>query len=127
MWKYNPQGVDENIGLTNSHVSLSVMAIKYPATVLVYLSNYPEKGKIKQILYIGFWVLIYGVNELIDISANLFKYFNGWNFWWSLLFDVVAFVILRIHFNKPLLAWLLSFAFMLFLWNIFNVPSTVFR
>jgi hypothetical protein len=127
MWKYNPQGVDEEIGLTHTHVSFSIMAIKYPATALIYLSRFPEQSKWKQALYIFCWVLLYAVNELLDVNANLIKYYNGWNFWWSIFFNVVMFSILRVHYLKPLLAWLLSIGFIVFLWNIFDVPPHVFR
>lgn len=71
MWRYNPSEGDRNHGLTNSHILLSIIAIKYPATALIYLSKFPEHNIIKQILYIGFWVLLYTVNELIDLSFNL--------------------------------------------------------
>jgi hypothetical protein len=54
MWRYNPQGFDKGMGITNSHVSLSIMAIKYPATILIYLSKFPVGGYVKQIGYILF-------------------------------------------------------------------------
>ncbi|WP_442599707.1 CBO0543 family protein [Neobacillus sp. D3-1R] len=127
MWKYNPQGFDENAGITNSHVSLSIMAVKYPATILVYLSKFPEGNHIKQIFYILCWVGFYGINEFIDTKLHLINYYNGWNFGWSLLFNAVAFIILRIHYLRPLLAWCLSVVFILVLWNVFDVPSSVFR
>lgn len=127
MWKYNPQGVDEEMGLTHTHVSLSIMAIKYPATALIYLSRFPEGSKWKQALYIFCWVLLYGANEWLDVKANLIKYYNGWSFGWSVFFNLVMLSILRVHYLKPLLAWLLSIGFIVFLWNIFDVPSDVFR
>ncbi|MBL4953116.1 CBO0543 family protein [Neobacillus sp. OS1-32] len=126
MWKYNPQGIDENIGLTNAHVSFSIMAIKYPTTTFIYLSKFPEK-RIKQILYITGWVLLYIANELVDNFFNLIKYYNGWNLAWSILFNVVMFITLRVHYTRPWLAWLFSFVFVLFLWKIFDVPNDVFR
>lgn len=122
MWKYTPQGMDKEMGMTNSHVSLSIMAIKYPATIFIYLSKFPSGSKLKQVLYIVFWVLLYAINEFIDLSANLIQYYNGWNLWWSILFNAVIFIILRIHFSKPLLAWVYSFVFIVILWNIFEVP-----
>lgn len=127
MWKYTPPASDSSVGVTNTHVSLSIMAIKYPATALIYLSKFPDHNKQKQLLYIGCWVIIYIINEAVDLKFNLIKYYNGWNLWWSVLFDVVMFSILRIHYRNPLLAWLLSIGFIVSLWHIFDVPSTVFR
>jgi hypothetical protein len=127
MWRYNPQGYDKGVGIKNAHVSLSIMAIKYPATILIYLSKFPDHNKWKQMVYVLFWVVLYGVNEMIDLNANLIKYYNGWNLWWSIIFNLVTFIILRIHFSRPLIAWVLSFGFIILLWNIFNVPKSVFR
>ena len=127
MWRYIPQGFDKNIDITNTHISLSIMAIKYSATILIYLSKFPKENSIHKVLYIAGWVSIYVINEIIDLKLNLMKHFNGWNLYWSILFNVVMFTILRIHFTRPIFAWLLSFLFILFLWNIFNIPSKVFR
>jgi hypothetical protein len=127
MWSYTPQGLDKESGLTNSHISLSIMLIKYPATVLVYLSKFPSQGTTRKLLYIGFWIALYVLNELLDLSVNLIKYDNGWNLWWSALFNAIMFTILRIHYLRPPLAWALSAVFIIFLWNVFEVPATVFR
>ncbi|MBS4175119.1 CBO0543 family protein [Bacillus sp. FJAT-49736] len=126
MWTYNPQGVDEKAGLTHVHIFLTIMIIKYPATTLIYLSKFPDGKRLKQILYIVFWVIIYGINELIDIRNHLIQYHNGWSFWWSVMFNVVMFIILRMHYRRPLTAWALSMLFIVFLWQVFDVPSTVF-
>lgn len=128
MWRYNPAEMDGNVGITNTHISLSIILIKYPATVLIYLSKFPKEDKKKQCLYILFWVSIYAVNEMIDVKIGLIEYLNGWNYWWSMLFNVAMFIILRVHFRNPVRAWLLSAVFIVFLWTTFDVPaSIVFR
>lgn len=127
MWRYTPQGIDENIGLTNTYISLSIILIKYPATTLIYLSKFPSGRKLYQLLYVILWVLIYVLNEFIDLKLNLMKHYNGWNLYWSMLFDVVLFTTLRIHFTRPIIAWLISLLFILLLWNVFDVPKEVFR
>lgn len=124
MWTYSPATLDE--GLTHSHIVLSIMLIKYPATILIYLSHFP-KGKMKKVLYVLLWVFIYAVNELADIKFNLIKYDNGWGYGWSILFNTVMFTILGIHYKHPILAWILAGGFIVFLWNVFDVPSSVFR
>ncbi|WP_394232146.1 CBO0543 family protein [Niallia oryzisoli] len=127
MWRYNPSEGDRAHGLTNSHISLSIILIKYPATALIFLSKFPEHNFIKQSLYIAFWVFLYTVNELIDLYFNLIKYYNGWNLKWSIVFNFVMFTCLYIHFRKPFIAWIFSIVFILFLWKTFDVPSNVFR
>ncbi|MFT4415837.1 CBO0543 family protein [Fredinandcohnia humi] len=127
MWSYSHQGVDRELGITNTHVSLSIMAVKYPATILIFLGRYPETKSIcKQAIYILFWSLLYVINEISDLFFGL-KYSNGWHLGWSALFNIVMFTILRIHHVKPLRAWVASGFFVVFLWIIFDVPSSVFR
>ncbi|KKK33023.1 hypothetical protein WQ57_24010 [Mesobacillus campisalis] len=127
MWKYTPQGMDAELGLTHTHIFLSVMLVKYPATVMIYLSKFPKERLIKQILYILLWIGIYSVNEFIDLKTNLMKHDHGWSLAWSVLFNTVMFTVLKIHFHKPPAAWLISILFILFLWSMFDVPGSVFR
>ncbi|MEK5443994.1 CBO0543 family protein [Fredinandcohnia sp. FSL W7-1320] len=128
MWTYTPQGVDEGIGLTNTHIVLSIMAIKYPATILIFLGRYPEERSwIKQFIYILLWVGIYAVNEAVDLFVGLIRHDHGWSLGWSVLFNLVMFSILRLHYVRPFRAWIASLIFILILWNIFDVPSSVFR
>lgn len=127
MWKFSPQGLDANVGLTSAHISLSIILIKYPATAIIYLYNFPNKKKLRQLLYVISWVLIYTLNEFIDFKLNLINYYNGWNLYWSTLFNFVMFLILKTHYTRPLLAWVFSLLFVIFLWNVFDVPSKVFR
>lgn len=127
MWRYNPPVIDGKVGISNTLVSLSIILIKYPATVLIYLAKFPVESKGKQFIYYLFWILLYALNEWIDIKFHLIEYFNGWSYWWSIFFNMVMFYILRVHFKKPYLAWILSILFIIFLWLKFDVPYTVFR
>ncbi|WP_053361604.1 CBO0543 family protein [Bacillus sp. FJAT-27251] len=127
MWKYTPQGMDAELGLTHTHIFLSIMLVKYPATVMIYLSKFPKERLIKQVLYILFWIGIYSVNEFIDLKTNLMTHEHGWSLGWSVLFNTVMFIVLKIHFHKPPAAWVISILFILFLWNMFDVPGSVFR
>jgi hypothetical protein len=127
MWRYTPQGVDAQYGLTHTHIALSIMLVKYPATVMIFLSKFPKKRFLKQILFIAFWIAIYSINEIIDLKTNLMKHDHGWSLGWSVIFNVGMFTILKIHFHRPPAAWALSVIFILVLWNIFNIPSSVFR
>ncbi|WP_226668258.1 CBO0543 family protein [Metabacillus litoralis] len=127
LWRFNPVSIDEKNGITSVHISLIIMMIKYPCTILIYLGNFP-KGKLsKQFLYITFWVMIYATNEIITHLLGGIKHYNGWNEWWSISFDVVMFSVLALHHYKPVISWILSFIYIIVLWNLFDVPSTVFR
>lgn len=127
MWTYVPSSVDREAGITNTHISFSIMALKYPATCLAYLSHFPQQGLLMKLFYYFGWLALYIINELIDLQFHLIKYDNGWNIGWSILFNAVMFLVLKVHFHKPLLAWILSGIFIVFLWNTFDVPLSVFR
>jgi hypothetical protein len=127
MWRYTPAEIDKQAGLTNTHISLSVMLIKYPATALIYLSKFPKDKLSKQILYLLGWTCLYMINEGIDYKTGLITYTNGWNIKWSIVFNMVMFLVLWIHYRRPILAWAVSILFILSLWQIFDVPSKVFR
>lgn len=127
MWRLVPRGVDYDIGIRPMHITFSIWLIKYPATVMIYLYKFPNGSFLRKFSYIGMWVGIYAVNELIDLRLNLIKYYNGWNFLWSIVFNLCMFTILRIHYKKSLWAWACSILFMTILWVIFDVPYKVFR
>lgn len=79
--------------------------IGYPALVLLYLGNYP-KGKWSQIPYVLAWVLLQcSIEAVSHFIAGGIAYSNGWRYGWSVLFDIFFYVILRIHYLNPLLAW----------------------
>ena len=103
-WSYNPNWLFPNHTMAN----LWIMVTVYPVTVIVYLTHFPKK-RIKQVFYIAFWVLLYVITEILGLYAfDLIGHYNGWNMWWSFLFDIILFVMLYIHHKRPLLAWGLS-------------------
>lgn len=105
---------------TSQTVNLFLDAfIIFPATIFLYLSNFPDKIK-DQLFHILKWVAIYGTLEYLVTFCSLVMYENGWSIWWSILFDCVMFPILAIHHKRPLLAWALSAAFTVFIWEYFG-------
>ncbi len=107
-------------------ITLTFMFLRYPATVFIYLGNFP-KDKVKGILWYLFWVLLYIGIETIDLQIGLIKHFNSWNIWWSLIFDLVLFAILKIHLHKPLLAWGLTLLSSITLWVLLGIPLRVLK
>lgn len=81
----------------------------WPSSTLLYLTHFPLVGKLKKTLYILIWVVIFTLVELVCSWFGNFKYSNGWNIWWSILFDIVLFPLLKIHHEKPPIAWALAF------------------
>ncbi len=117
MWKYNKDWIFSNHTLSNLWIMITV----YPVTVIIYLFHFPKK-KINQIFYILFWVILYVLWELVNIHVfGLIDHYNGWNIWWSFLFDIIIFVMLLIHHKRPLLAWGLSIIIIIFFLKLFDV------
>ena len=117
MWSYNKSWFLQNHLLNNLWIMITV----YPATVIIYLSHFPKKLN-EQIKCIIFWVCLYVVLELIGLHFfNIIEHYNGWNMWWSLLMDIILFVMLFIHYKQPLLAWGLSIFIIIFFLKVFDV------
>jgi hypothetical protein len=95
--------------------------IVFPATVLLFLSNYP-KGNIPQIIHILKYVAIYCTIEWIALHVGAIKHGHGWSFQWSIGFNAVTFITLRLHHKNPVFAYVFSILFTLFLLHKFNVP-----
>ncbi len=99
LWVYQPN----HIG-----INLVAMFINYPCTMLLYLPHYPNGHRRKQLLYIAFWVVIWSVIEAIYRAIDGITYQNGWTFWYSVEFDVLMFIMSRLHLQRPLLTYILS-------------------
>lgn len=95
--------------------------IAFPATVLVYLSNYPDtRGK--QLLHILKYVLIYISLEYIALQIGALSHCKGWNLGWSLWFNMITFSMLRLHHTRPSWAYAASVIVTVYLLYHFNVP-----
>lgn len=100
---------------------LLISLVFFPATLLIYLYHFP-KGLKKQVLYILFWVVIYTITEGLSHIFGFFSYHNGWNIWWSILFNLIMFPILQLHHKKPHWALIISFLIAIVVLTHFNVP-----
>jgi hypothetical protein len=98
----------------------------YPCTVLIYLPYYPKKI-LKQAGYIAFWILIYTSIEIAANEIGTFSYHNGWNIWWTIGFNISMFIMLKLHYEKPLLIWPVSLVLMTMTYYIFKLPINTIR
>lgn len=127
LWKFQAFGLDQAMELTHTEIIIPILLVKYPCTILIFLGNFPYRQTARKFCYIAFWVGLYTINELIDMQFNALSHHNGWSVLWSILFNFVMFSMFALHHKRPLYAWASSFVFILFLWNVFDVPSKVFR
>jgi hypothetical protein len=101
---------------------LLLILIGMPLSTWVYLSKYPfGKGIYSQVLYIAFFTVAFILLEYIAIKGGSITYHHQWNLLWSLIFVIVMFVIIRIHFLRPFIALIISVLFVIFLCTVFDV------
>jgi hypothetical protein len=109
--------------LNHTMISLMIMLIWYPATILIYLHYFFKTNKWKtRIFHFIFWVLLYTLIEIINLHLGLISHHNGWQIWHSFLFLIFMFIIFPIHYKNPLLAWLISGAVLILIFTQFNFP-----
>jgi len=89
LWAYFPAFTNHTI------ISLLIDIILFPCTILVYIPHFP-KLIINRILYILMWVTIYTTMEIIWFMFGNFRYTNGWNIYYSAIFNCVLFPLLYI-------------------------------
>ncbi|RCW46596.1 CBO0543 family protein [Paenibacillus prosopidis] len=118
LWQMEPNGLP----LALIPMLLLIM-IGMPILTWVYLSWYPTgRGLLARAGYILLFTAIFVLLEYISVKCGSITYHNGWNLLWSLFFDIVMFIILRIHYRKPLIALILSLFYIGFLIIWFDVP-----
>ncbi|MPN52259.1 hypothetical protein SDC9_199915 [bioreactor metagenome] len=106
LWYYNPDFLvktETMVEITNSFIML-------PVTAFIYLSNFPDSLRLYQYRYILLWAGLYASLEFFDhYIVGGISYENGWSWLNSGIFDVVIFSTIRLHYLRPVWAWIVSF------------------
>lgn len=122
MWEYNESIFAEKLLSNHTIISLLIMFVAYPASVLIYLGKFP-KGKIKIVIWIVFWVALFSSVEYINLRyLVLVSHHHGWHMGWSIFFNAIFFTMLRVHYKHPLAALLVSIPIISFFVIYFHVP-----
>ncbi len=116
----NPLWVYTNPAFNHQFTDLLCAFVIFTCTILNYIPRFPKTLK-KQVLYVGFWVFLYSFIEWIFVMVGGIDHRNGWHIGWSVLHNVYQFVLLRIHQDRPILAWILAFIILFIVAEIFNV------
>jgi hypothetical protein len=104
LWKYKAVTVD---WLNHTLIEIAFTLFIVPVVLMLYLDYFPkEKGR--GFLYLMIWVAYFSVIEYLFKTKGLFVYENGWSTWWSLLFNIITFTVIRIHYKNALAAFLVS-------------------
>ncbi|UFT98487.1 hypothetical protein KO561_14965 [Radiobacillus kanasensis] len=115
LWRYKAVTVE---WLNHTLIELTFSFVIVPVVIMIYLRYYP-KGK-KQFIYLAIWIAYFTVIEYLFFKKGLFVYENGWNPFWSGVFNAILFSVLRIHHKNYLLAFIVSIpivAILLFLFH----------
>ncbi|MCA1065776.1 CBO0543 family protein [Rossellomorea sp. AcN35-11] len=118
----------DHSGVFPNHTLLDLWIIytQFPAVVLLYLSHYPKSFKRKVLR----WLIWVGIFTGLEVSVGIVKYIvydNSWNIWWSIIFNMITFVMIPLHYRRPLLTWLFSLIVIACLCMIFELPLTKMR
>ncbi|WP_408010224.1 CBO0543 family protein [Pseudalkalibacillus sp. A8] len=121
MWRFE-HTFEEKLLPTRMSINVLKVFTSFPILTLIFLSHYPEDRNVKKkVSYIIFWSILFGVIEYVSKLFGMISYHHTWNMWWSLFFDSVMFSILAVHYKRPIIAWIVSGLFILFLWKVFHI------
>jgi hypothetical protein len=107
--------------LKNEVTCIAGEFIVFACTILIYMGKYPPNHFIS-IRWTAIWVMIYTVNEVILLWTGTFSYQHGWTIFHSFMFNILLFILLRLHFKKPLWTMLLSIPVTTILIFINSIP-----
>jgi hypothetical protein len=103
LWAYKAVTVD---WLNHTLIELTFSFFVLPIVLIMYLRYYPS-GK-KSFLYVSVWVAYFTFLEYLFFKRGLFIYENGWGISWSLVFNIILFIMIRIHYKNKLLALIIT-------------------
>ena len=118
LWKWSPDWLSNHI-----QTDLIYIFITVPAIALLYLSRYPEQCPFKKkFMYFSSWVLVFVLIEVVWLWFDKLIYYHGWTLGWSFVFYIIMFLIIRIHYTKPLIAIPLTLLAVIFFIWVFKIP-----
>jgi hypothetical protein len=94
--------------------------IIFPCIVILFLTYLPTHLN-KLIYLIVSGSILVGIETIMYIAEKI-TYQNGWNYGWSVAFNLLWVFILRFHYFKPISAWVILFLFTAFFITYFHVP-----
>ncbi|GHI01458.1 CBO0543 family protein [Neobacillus kokaensis] len=117
MWQMEPNGLGYAI-----IPMLLLILVGMPLSTWVFLSKYPfNKSFYHKVIYLFIFIVLFIVLEFLSVKMGAITYHHGWHLGWSFLFVIVMFLVIRLHYTKPLLALIISLPFTIILCTIFEV------
>ncbi|SFE25259.1 hypothetical protein SAMN05216238_11157 [Lentibacillus persicus] len=121
-WDFN-ENVFRVQFFNHTTLSLLIMFVSYPVTILIYLKKFFGTTKWNvRLFHFMLWVIIYLAVEHINLHIGLISHHNGWSMCYSVPFVIAMFIIFPIHYRNPLLAWLITLGILILLTIPFDFP-----
>lgn len=125
LWKY------ESSIFNGDFIEFLIAFVVFPCTCFIYFELYSKVIKTRRKVYIPllflFGASVYTAIEWLSFRLGAFSYHNGWNIYWSFGFNCIMFPLLLLHFQKPVLAWLLSIVLAFLMIYYFQLPFTLMK
>lgn len=94
--------------------------VTLPCLTLLFLSNYPDHNKSKIFYHYVKWIIISFMISCLGYKLGYIYYANGYTLLCEFVFYSIMYPMLRLHFQKPRLALIISFFIALMYLSIFN-------
>ncbi|SDN04704.1 hypothetical protein SAMN04487897_101901 [Paenibacillus sp. yr247] len=107
--------------LKNELICVAGELIVFASTVLIFLGRYPS-GHFISTWWTIVWICIYTANEWVLLHTGTFTYLHGWTLFDSFLFNILMFILLRLHSKIPLITYVLSIPIAIILISLNSIP-----
>ncbi|TYS14441.1 hypothetical protein FZC78_18280 [Rossellomorea vietnamensis] len=119
LWEYSPDFYPK------SHILVDILYsfINLPAITLLFLTFFPFTAcLLVKVRFIAIWS---GASFIIEYPFYKFEKLllqNGYEYWMDILFYIVMYSMIRLHFSRPFLTYFLSaFITIMMIW-LFDIP-----
>ncbi len=118
LWEFRAITTDY---LNHTIISIVFYFIVIPISIFIFLQRFPTRT-LNKVIYILAWAFFYWIIEFFYVTKGMFIYKNGWNIWHSLWFDVLMFLMIRLHYKKTRLALIITFFTIIIFVIMFPIP-----
>lgn len=117
--------------ISGDFAELLIAVVCFPCTCLIFFALYSKVCKSKRIEYLLFLFLfgasLYTSIEYLSYRFGFISYHNGWNLYWSSLFNLIMFPLLLLHHKKQLWVWPISMTLAVIVIYLFDLPFSIYK
>ena len=115
--------------ISSDFVEFLIAAVCFPCTCFVFFALYSKVSKSKRIVYLLllFAASLYTSIEWLSYRLGFISYHNGWDLYWSFLFNCIMFPLLLLHYKKPVWVWPISITSAFIVIYLFDLPFSILK